>query len=161
MNIFKSIGLVFVFLLIFSCGDSKNPEQKSIYKRVKTEKKEVNEANSITPIDLNNKGIGPIKNYSFSSEVNLELANEGKQVFNSKCTACHNVNRRLIGPAMSGIYERRSVEWVLNIMLNPDQMLKEDPTAIALLKEYNNILMLNQNLSENEAKSLAEYFRTL
>ena len=62
---------------------------------------------------------------------------------------------------MSGIYERRSVEWVLNIMLNPDQMLKEDPTAIALLKEYNNILMLNQNLSENEAKSLAEYFRTL
>ena len=62
---------------------------------------------------------------------------------------------------MAGIYERRSVEWVLNIMLNPDQMLKEDPTAIALLKEYNNILMLNQNLSENEAKSLAEYFRTL
>jgi len=62
---------------------------------------------------------------------------------------------------MSGIYERRSVEWVLNIMLNPDQMLKEDPTAIALLKEYNNIIMLNQNLSEKEAKSLAEYFRTL
>jgi hypothetical protein len=62
---------------------------------------------------------------------------------------------------MAGIYERRSVEWVLNIMLNPDQMLKEDPIAIALLKEYNNILMLNQNLSENEAKSLAEYFRTL
>jgi len=62
---------------------------------------------------------------------------------------------------MTGIYERRSVEWVLNIMLNPDQMLKEDPTAIALLKEYNNILMLNQNLSDEEAKSLAEYFRTL
>jgi hypothetical protein len=62
---------------------------------------------------------------------------------------------------MTGIYERRSVEWVLNIMLNPDQMLKEDPVAIALLKEYNNILMLNQNLTEQEAKSLAEYFRTL
>lgn len=161
MNIFKSIGLVFIFLLTSSCGDSKKPEEKSIYKRVKTEKKQIKEVNNVTPVDLNNKGIGPIKNYSFSSEVNLELANEGKQVFNSKCTACHNVNRRLIGPAMAGIYERRSVEWVLNIMLNPDQMLKEDPIAIALLKEYNNILMLNQNLSENEAKSLAEYFRTL
>ena len=110
---------------------------------------------------LNNKGIGPIKNYSFSSEINMDLVSEGKQVFNSKCTACHNVKRRLIGPAMTGIYERRSVEWVLNIMLNPDQMLKEDPVAIALLKEYNNILMLNQNLTEQEAKSLAEYFRTL
>ena len=161
MNIFKSITLVFVFLLISGCGDSKKPEEKSIYKRVKTEKKQVKQVNTETPIDLNNKGIGPIKNYNFSSEVNLELANEGKEVFNSKCTACHNINRRLIGPAMSGIYERRSVEWVLNIMLNPDQMLKEDPTAIALLKEYNNIIMLNQNLSEKEAKSLAEYFRTL
>ncbi|MBT7575140.1 MAG: cytochrome c, partial [Flavobacteriaceae bacterium] len=96
-----------------------------------------------------------------SSEINMDLVSEGKQIFNAKCTACHNVNRRLIGPAVTGIYERRSVEWVLNIMLNPDQMLKEDPTAIALLKEYNNILMLNQNLSDEEAKSLAEYFRTL
>ena len=146
MNIFKSITLVFVFLLISGCGDSKKPEEKSIYKRVKTEKKQVKQVNAKTPIDLNNKGIGPIKNYNFSSEVNLELANEGKQVFNSKCTACHNVNRRLIGPAMSGIYERRSVEWVLNIMLNPDQMLKEDPTAIALLKEYNNIILLEELL---------------
>ena len=101
MNIFKSITLVFVFLLISGCGDSKKPEEKSIYKRVKTEKKQVKQVNAETPIDLNNKGIGPIKNYNFSSELNLELANEGKQVFNSKCTACHNVNRRLIGPAMS------------------------------------------------------------
>ena len=108
MNIFKSITLVFVFLLISGCGDSKKPKEKSIYKRVKTEKKQVKQVNAETPIDLNNKGIGPIKNYNFSSEVNLELANEGKQVFNSKCTACHNVNKRLIGPAMSGIYERRS-----------------------------------------------------
>ena len=62
---------------------------------------------------------------------------------------------------MAGIYERRSVEWVLNIMLNPDQMLKEDPIAIALLKEYNNILMLNQNLSENEAKEIADKQRQI
>ena len=161
MSVFKSISLVFVFLLVSGCGDSKKPEEKSIYKRVKTEKRQVKEVNSVTPIDLNNKGVGPIKNYSFSSEINMGLVSEGKQIFNAKCTACHNVNRRLIGPAMTGIYERRSVEWVLNIMLNPDQMLKEDPIAIALLKEYNNILMLNQNLSDEEAKSLAEYFRTL
>ena len=40
-------------------------------------------------------------------------------------------------------------------------MLKKDPDAIALLKEYNNIMMLNQNLSEKEAISVAEYLRTL
>ena len=62
---------------------------------------------------------------------------------------------------MKGIYDRRSPEWVMNIMLNPDQMLKEDPIAIALLKEYNNIIMINQNLTAEEAEKLAEYFRTL
>ena len=98
MSVFKLISLVFVFLLVYGCGDSKKPEEKSIYKRVKTEKRQVKEVNSVTPIDLNNKGIGPIKNYSFSSEKNMDLVSEGKQIFNAKCTACHNVNRRLIGP---------------------------------------------------------------
>jgi len=62
---------------------------------------------------------------------------------------------------MKGIYERRSPEWVMNIILNPDEMLKKDPTAKALLKEYNNIMMLNQNITEDQARALSEYFRTL
>ncbi|MGA0414932.1 MAG: cytochrome c, partial [Flavobacteriaceae bacterium] len=33
--------------------------------------------------------------------------------------------------------------------------------AIALLKEYNNVQMLNQNLSQEEARAIAEYLRTL
>jgi outer membrane protein OmpA-like peptidoglycan-associated protein len=40
-------------------------------------------------------------------------------------------------------------------------MLQKDPIAKALLKEYNNALMINQNLSEDEAKAVAEYLRTL
>ena len=70
-------------------------------------------------------------------------------------------NRKLIGPAMKGIYERRSPEWVMNMLLNPAEMLKKDPIAIALLKEYNNIMMLNQNLTNDEARSISEYLRTL
>ncbi|MEO2099797.1 MAG: cytochrome c, partial [Flavobacteriaceae bacterium] len=37
----------------------------------------------------------------------------------------------------------------------------QDPIAKALLKKYNNVMMLNQNLSEDEARSIAEYLRTL
>jgi len=62
---------------------------------------------------------------------------------------------------MKGIYERRSPEWVMNMILNPTEMLKQDPIAIALLKEYNNVLMLNQNLTNEEARSISEYLRTL
>ncbi|MGB1831346.1 MAG: cytochrome c, partial [Flavobacteriaceae bacterium] len=62
---------------------------------------------------------------------------------------------------MNGIYERRSPEWVMNMLLNPTEMLKQDPIAKALLKEYNNVMMLNQNLEESEARAIAEYLRTL
>ena len=160
MKIFKSFSLIIV-LLIMGCGNSAKPEEKSIYKRTKVEEKQATKPTSATPIDLENNGIGPVSSYSFDIEIDTELASQGKQIFDAKCTACHNVNRRLIGPPMKGIYDRRNPAWVMNIMLNPDQMLKEDPIAIALLKEYNNIIMINQNLTLDEAKKLAEYFRTL
>jgi len=62
---------------------------------------------------------------------------------------------------MQGLFERRSPEWVMNMLLNPTEMLKQDPTAIALLKEYNNVMMINQNLTQEEARAITEYLRTL
>jgi len=50
---------------------------------------------------------------------------------------------------------------VMNLLLNPTEMLKQDPIAKALLKEYNNVMMLNQNLSQDEARAISEYLRTL
>ena len=49
----------------------------------------------------------------------------------------------------------------MNMLLNPTEMLKQDPIAKALLKEYNNVMMLNQNLEDSEARAIAEYLRTL
>jgi hypothetical protein len=62
---------------------------------------------------------------------------------------------------MTGVFDRRSPEWVINFLLNPTEMLKQDPIAKALLKQYNNVMMLNQNLSEEEARAITEYLRTL
>ncbi|MEK9559843.1 MAG: cytochrome c, partial [Flavobacteriaceae bacterium] len=42
-----------------------------------------------------------------------------------------------------------------------NEQLQKDPKAKALLIEYNNALMIKQNLSEDEAKAVAEYLRTL
>ena len=114
-----------------------------------------------TPIDLNNKGIGPITDFTFPETIDTNMAAAGETAFKQKCTACHMADRKLIGPAVKGIYERRSPAWVMNMILNPTEMLQKDETAIALLKEYNNVMMLNQNLKEEEARALAEYFRTL
>jgi hypothetical protein len=46
-------------------------------------------------------------------------------------------------------------------LLNTQEMLQKDPIAKALLKEYNNAMMINQNLTEPEALAVLEYLRTL
>ena len=57
--------------------------------------------------------------------------------------------------------ERRSPEWVMNMILDPEKMIKEDPLARELLIEFNGSPMANQNLSEEDARAVLEYFRTL
>ena len=57
--------------------------------------------------------------------------------------------------------QRRSPEWIMNMILNPEVMVKEDPIAKQLLIEYNGSPMANQNLTQEQARSILEYFRTL
>ncbi len=108
-----------------------------------------------------NKGIGPISSVEMSATVDQALADQGKSVYEKMCTACHKPTEKFIGPAPMGILDRRSPEWVMNMILNPEQMVKEDPIAKKLLVEYNMSPMANQNLSEADARAVLEYFRTL
>ncbi|MCL6267411.1 c-type cytochrome [Flagellimonas myxillae] len=155
--------LVFLALAAFvaSCGGKKEEKKDGFeVSRSKTEDNKADAAQGV-PVDLDNNGVGPIKDLTFPDAIDEEMAARGEASFNSICVACHMVDQRMIGPAVKGVYERRSPAWVMNMILNPDGMLREDPIAKALLKEYNNAIMLNQNLSEEEARDIAEYLRTL
>lgn len=155
------IPMVLSAALALSCGEKKE-ETKDGFEMSRTKKEIVGESDSEgVPVDLNNKGVGPFTSVGFDEEIDMELAKNGEAKFNLICTACHVIGQRMIGPDLTGIYERRSPEWVMNIIINPNGMLKEDPIAKALYKEYNNAIMLNQNLSEEETRALAEYLRTL
>ena len=147
--------------MIASCGGKKEEKKDGFeVSRTKTEDTKTVEKEGV-PVDLDTKGVGPITHMEFPDEINDEMAARGKAKFEAICVACHMAEKRMIGPALKGVYERRSPEWVMNMILNPDGMLKEDPIAKALLKEYNNAIMLNQNLTEDEARDVAEYLRTL
>lgn len=148
-------------ILLTGCGEKKE-EKKDGFEMNRTKTVATPEATSGgVPVDLENKGVGPIASLTFDAEIDAELAKTGEAKFQMICTACHMIGQRMIGPDLTGVYERRSPEWVMNMMLNPDGMLKEDPIAKALQREYNNMVMTNQNLSEEEARALAEYLRTL
>lgn len=160
----KAFMLIALGALIVGCGGKEKKDDSSEegfqMNRTKEEVK-TETASEGVPVDLSNKGVGPVENLEFPDEIDQEMASRGEETYKAICTACHMADQRMIGPALKGVYERRSPEWVMNMILNPDGMLKEDPIAQALLKEYNNAIMLNQNLSEEQARDISEYLRTL
>lgn len=89
------------------------------------------------------------------------MATQGKDVYDKMCLACHRVGKKFIGPPPDGVLERRTPEWVMNMILDPEGMVKNDPLAKDLLMEFNGSPMANQNLTEEEARAVLEYFRTL
>ena len=86
-------------------------------------------------------------------------AQDGAALFKAKCTACHKISKRFVGPGLKGVTQRRSPEWIMNMILDPERMVSENETAKQLLMEYN-APMANQNLTEDEARAILEYFRT-
>lgn len=149
---FIKISLLMALLVILACSD-------------KPPREEAQTSNTQSKVDPNdwttNKGIGPVTTVSFAAEIDNDLAAEGENIFIAKCSACHKPNKKYIGPAMADIYDRRTPEWTMNMILNPDGMVKDDPIAKQLLIEYNGTPMANQNLTVEEARAIVEYFRTL
>ncbi len=141
--------LIISILLIVGCSkSSKTADNETV-----TEEKTVD--------PLSNIGIGPISNVDLSPEIDQVLAASGKEIYDLKCTACHKTTEKFIGPAPAGIMERRNPAWIMNMILNPDEMILKDSVARDLLIEYNGAPMANQSLTEEEARAILEYFRTI
>jgi len=110
---------------------------------------------------MNNKGIGPITSVILDKEIDMGMARLGEVIYQQMCITCHKPDKDFIGPAPKGILGRRSAEWIMNMILNPEEMILKDSIAAALLIQYNGAPMADQNLSEEQARQVLEYFRTL
>lgn len=157
-----TIITVLVGMLFMACGDGEKKKTDPYEKKAPTEqKKEVSSVPASQRVDLTNKGIGPVKNVEISETIDMDMAAKGEEVYKMNCTACHKADKKFIGPAPKGILERRTPEWVMNMILNPEEMTQKDPLAHDLLIEFNGSPMANQHMSEEQARQMLEYFRTL
>jgi len=150
----KLMIMLTLVLTMVACGGDK---AKSDAQKPVTEKEEKPAAASADP--MSNKGIGPVSSVTLG-DIDQALVAEGETVFKAKCTACHKITKKFVGPALKGVTQRRSPEWIMNMTMNPEEMIKKDPIAIQLLAEANGAPMANQNITEPEARALLEYFRT-
>jgi len=160
----KLMNILFAAILMNCGGKEEKKKEGFSYEKKETTEQVTKKAESVPAskiVDLSNKGIGPIASLELPTEIDQTMATHGADVFKKMCTACHRQDKKFIGPAPTGILERRTPEWIMNMILNPDEMTQKDPLARALLIEFNGSPMANQNLSEDDARAVLEYFRTL
>jgi len=113
--------------------------------------------NGLTDFQMEN-GIGPVTEKIAVGEIDKAMAQKGEEAFKAKCAACHKMDERYVAPALRYVTERRTNEWVLNQILNPDENVKKHPLGQKLLGEYLTP-MPNQNIAMEEAMQLLHYMR--
>ena len=85
---------------------------------------------------------------SISQEADVQA---GKNLFNTNCAACHQLNRKAVGPALRGVTDKYDKEWLYKWIKNGTQMIKDgDPQAVAIWEEYNRAVMTNYPQFSNQ-----------
>ncbi len=112
---------------------------------------------ALTPEQLEH-GIGPVSAFE-PGPIDDAMAAAGMELYKIKCSACHKVDERYIGPALGDITTRRSPAFIMNMMLNPVEMTQKHPEGKKLLEEYV-APMADQSLSREDARAILEYLRT-
>jgi mono/diheme cytochrome c family protein len=88
-------------------------------------------------------------------------AEEGKTIFSARCAACHNVNKVLTGPALAGVTDRRSVDWIINFVHSSQTLVRSgDTSAVALFEKFNKIQMPDHpDLTADDIKNVLAYIK--
>jgi cbb3-type cytochrome oxidase cytochrome c subunit len=86
------------------------------------------------------------------------LAKRGKTVWmNNGCYICHTFGRRLAGPDLAGILDRRDHDWLRRWLKETESMLNTDPQAQAMLEEWKFVRMPQIKLRDADVDALFHY----
>ncbi|MCW5907613.1 MAG: cytochrome c [Chitinophagales bacterium] len=142
-----AIATAAIFLFLNSCGNSSADNSNTPAQSMVTDE----------PKD-DGQGVGKFKDVTLAA-FDAKLAEQGKTIFEAKCSACHRTtDQKIVGPGLAGVTKKRSPAWILNMITNPVEMTQKDPAAKALLEEHLT-QMTFQDVSDSDAKALLEYLR--
>lgn len=155
------MALSVLTLALFSCGGDKKTD--SIPTATTTETTatttEAPAASGTSAYDPK-RGLGPHENVDVS-KFDPAMAAAGKKIADVKCMSCHKItDEKLVGPGWKGVTQRRTPEWIMNFITNPDPMIDVDPELQKQL-ELCLVRMPNQGIADNEARELLEYMREI
>ncbi|MDP4762918.1 MAG: c-type cytochrome [Salibacteraceae bacterium] len=91
-------------------------------------------------------------------------AQDGEALFKANCTACHKIDKKMIGPALQGAKAKwaertGSDEAIISWVKNSTAYMKTsgDDYAISLFEEYNKTLMTPMALTSEEVIAVLDY----
>jgi len=144
------ISIIAVSGLFIACGNGNSGSERT--------QSGNDNSNGFTEFELEH-GIGPVTDrVEIADDIDPAMAEQGRSIYAMKCEACHNMEGRMVGPALGDVLDRRSPEFVMNFILNPSGMAREHPVGQELLQEYMTPMPF-QNVSESEARAIVEYLR--
>jgi len=88
------------------------------------------------------------------------LIDQGKTLFLGNCASCHAVHTKKVGPALKDVYDRQSLPWLINFIKYPQKVINSgDAYAVALFKEYNQVMPGQDWASDDEIKSILAWVK--
>ena len=102
---------------------------------------------------------GAMRYVDLEDPLEEDLIARGSEIFELRCSACHELSdEKLVAPGWEGLTNRRSPEWIMNMIMNVNIMLEFDSAAHQLLEE-NETVMPEQYLAVDDARSVLEFIR--
>ena len=97
--------------------------------------------------------------FAVSASLSAQNVEEGEKLYKANCTACHQIDNKLIGPALRGVSDKYSEEWLIKWIKNSAEMIAAgDPDAIAIWEEYNKSPMTAfPYFSDDDVKNILAY----
>lgn len=95
----------------------------------------------------------------FYSNAYTQEFEKGKELFNANCAACHNMERKMTGPALKDIAGKMGREWLQKWIPNSKKLIESgDAEAVRVYAEYNQMAMPSyEYLKKEELSSIIDY----
>ena len=141
-----SVLTVCLLLIVISCNNNSTSDKTNL----SSDKKDTASGE---------KGIGKFTEVKLTHPLDEVMVGKGSGIYNAKCIACHKLTgEKLVGPGLKGVTNKRTPEWIMNFITNTNVMLDSDLVAQQLMVVCL-ARMPNQNLTDDEARSMLEFIR--
>ena len=85
----------------------------------------------------------------------------GKELFKQNCAACHNMERKMVGPALKNVVAEQGRDWTKKWIYNSKALIESgDEHANEIWEEYNRAAMPAYNyLEDSDLESIVTYLQ--